>query len=183
MNRAYRTSLLIAALLTAPAALIAAPGAAEHPTGHAALPAFELFKALEGEWEGTRPNGGLVQVRYEVVADGTAVVEYFDMKGEAGHDTMVTVYHVDGEDLVLTHYCVAGNQPRMIARSPSGKKVRFEFLDATGLESPDDGHMYRAVFQFQGEDRMSTAWTFRQGGEDQFTEAIEIKRVSDSASR
>ena len=50
---------------------------------------------------------------YRVTAAGSAVMEV--LFPGTDHE-MVTVYHQDGDDLILTHYCAAGNQPRMKCR-------------------------------------------------------------------
>ena len=47
---------------------------------------------------------------------------------------MITMFHMDGSRLLMTHYRGAGNQPRMTGTlSPDGKSVTFDFLDATNL--------------------------------------------------
>jgi hypothetical protein len=33
---------------------------------------------------------------------------------------MVSAYHLDGEDLLLTHYCIANNQPTLRAQGVCG---------------------------------------------------------------
>ena len=56
-----------------------------------------------------------VRISYRLVSNGTTLMETMD----SGHDTsMVTMYHVDGSRILATHYCAAGNQPRMAARRP-----------------------------------------------------------------
>jgi hypothetical protein len=63
----------------------------------------------------------------------------------AKYDHPVTMLYLDGDRLFLTHYCDAGNRPRMVARtSPNGKTVEFDFLDLSG--GNQYGHMYHAVF-------------------------------------
>ena len=143
--------------------------------------AFEQIKALAGSWSATGMEGQPVRIDYEVVGSGSAVVEHFRFpEGDPGQ-TMVTVYHLDGDDLVLTHYCMAGNQPTMRATSYGGggsESVAFELSSIANLASPDAGHMRRARFDFQGPERFSTRWTFHQDGEDVFTEAIEAERIA-----
>src|SRR5207245_777336 len=75
--------------------------------------AFEKLKGLVGQWEATTQKG-TVTSSYELVANGTVLVERFKMKDEG---EMETVYHLDGNHLVLTHYCTAGNQPHMQAEA------------------------------------------------------------------
>jgi len=138
--------------------------------------AFERFKALEGEWTGTGPEGKTIETRYELVGEGTSVMEFFSIEGE--HD-MLTVYHLDGDSLMLTHYCAAGNQPRMRAASfEDENEVSFDFVDVTGVPSPEAGHMHHAVIEFKNDDRVESHWTWFEGGEAKFTESIEIERVA-----
>ena len=63
-----------------------------------------------------------------------AKAAYARLKTLAG-SWVLTVFHLDGDRLILTHYCMAGNQPRMQATSYDAKKgeIRFQFLDATNL--------------------------------------------------
>ena len=101
--------------------------------------AFEGLKTLVGTWEGRGPEGG-TKVSYHLTGMGSALVEtfYVEFYAEATESTMSTVYHMDGDELMLTHYCGAGNQPRMkaVAYDPVRDFVRFEFLDITNLSGP-----------------------------------------------
>lgn len=137
---------------------------------------FERFKGLEGHWSGTSKNGKTVNLRYELAGDGSSVMEHFS----AGEDhDMLTVYHLDGDSMMLTHYCAAGNQPRMRATDlDDPKKVAFDFVDVTNLSSPDEGHMRRAVFEFVDGDHMKSSWTWFENGEAVFTEEIDVERVA-----
>lgn len=168
---------LAGVLLLAPFTLAAAAAATDADAA-SAKDAFARFRNLAGVWQGTNSKGEEVRFIYEVQADGTAVLERFHV---GSHD-MLTVYHLDGNELMLTHYCAQGNQPRMKAVDLAGKVVRFELMDVTGLESADEGHMHRAAFEFDGPHHLASRWTFRQAGKDAFTETIDIHRV-DSASR
>ena len=86
-------------------------------------------------------KGDLV-ARYAVTAAGSAVVETV-FPGSA-HE-MVTVYHADGPDLVLTHYCMEGNQPRMRAKDARGPRFEFAFDGGTNIDPKRDRHMHSAV--------------------------------------
>ena len=141
-----------------------------------AMLAYEKFKALDGSWQGKSTKGWTERVSYRVIAGGSAVMEMsFDAHpGEA----MATMIHPDGEDLLLTHYCMAKNQPRLRATdfSEDGKTVTFTFMDATNLPSRDKGHMDKAVFVFEDADRFTCQWTWYQDGKETWMEEIRMER-------
>ena len=87
------------------------------------------MKSLVGAWKGTA-EGKPVSVTYALVSNGTALMETLD----GDHDTtMITMYAPDGAGLLATHYCAAGNQPRMRATGcPDGRSLAFEFVDVSG---------------------------------------------------
>jgi len=72
---------------------------------------------------------------------------------------MVTVYHADGPDIVLTHYCVEGNQPRMRARAAGGSRFDFEFDGGGNIDPRRDRHMHSATLELLGDDEIRTVWT------------------------
>jgi hypothetical protein len=99
-------------------AVVAVPGAiaAEMPE-HPQPPAdarLDFLKQLEGSWTGDFGEEGMGATTYEfrVTAGGHAVEER-EMLGTPME--MLTVYHMDGTALIGTHYCMLGNQPRLIA--------------------------------------------------------------------
>jgi hypothetical protein len=75
--------------------------------------------------------------------------------------------HLDGDRLLMTHYCGAGNQPRMKATlAPDSKSIAFDFLDATNLASADAGHMHHVVFSIPDADHHTEEWTFLDHGKE-----------------
>ncbi|HEY6147317.1 MAG TPA: hypothetical protein VIZ69_06450 [Thermoanaerobaculia bacterium] len=143
----------------------------------AAQAAFERFRAMEGSWEGRSTKGWQESISFKTIAGGSAVVETsFDAHpGE----TMLTVFHLDGEDLTLTHYCVAKNQPRLRATeiSADGRTVAFTFAGGGNLADRNRGHMDRAVFRFEDADHVSSRWTWYQDGSERWLEEIRLERV------
>jgi hypothetical protein len=137
--------------------------------------AFDKLKSLVGQWEATS-NKGKVTASYELVANGTALLEKTKVENEG---EMVTVYHLDGNRLVLTHYCIAGNQPHLQARAfdPASQEIRFDFLSATNLASPADGHIHSAVIKFVGPDSFNSDWTFNKDGKAAVVEQMQFHRV------
>jgi hypothetical protein len=154
----------VAALVLSGTALVlsvhSALAAATSPAAPPASAALERFKALSGDWvaaeDGAMSRKGDLVARYAVTAGGTAVVETV-FPGSA-HE-MVTVYHADGADLVLTHYCMEGNQPRMRARGTKGPRFDFAFDGGTNIDPQRDRHMHSAWLEFVGADEIRNEWT------------------------
>jgi hypothetical protein len=139
--------------------------------------AFELFRDLAGEWvaaeDGEMFKKGDVVARYAVTADGSAVVE--TVFPGSPHE-MVTVYHSDGPDLVLTHYCVEGNQPRMRAKNAKGPRLDFAFDGGNRIDPKKDRHMNSASIEFVGRDELRTVWTEIEAGKPVFVAKSRLVR-------
>jgi hypothetical protein len=99
------------------------------------------------------------------------------MKEHDGH-TMTTLFHRNGADLMLTHYCMAGNQPRLkaIEYSADWRTAVFDFVDATNLRTPGAGHMHRVKYDFKDADHYVSQWTWKQDGQERIMETIEYTR-------
>ncbi len=139
-----------------------------------ATAAYSRLKNLTGNWEADTGNGK-VRITYSVIAGGTAVVER-----EVGEKMpeMLTVYYMNGKRLLLTHYCMAGNQPRMEAKSydPATGNLKFEFLDATNL-APGAGHMHNGAVRFVDNDHLASDWQFFESGRLKMQESAQFTRV------
>ncbi|MBZ5640223.1 MAG: hypothetical protein LAO51_15870 [Acidobacteriia bacterium] len=153
---AHRFSALL------PVIAISTLAALAEPSGNAG---FEKLKSLAGTWEAKHEDGSATTVTYKVVSGGSAIVETISYGKEP--EAMVTMYHLDGSKLMLTHYCGAGNQPRMVAKpSADPNKLTFAYLDATNLKSPDDGHMNGLTVTFEGPDSITQAWAWKANGKE-----------------
>jgi hypothetical protein len=139
----------------------------------AAQKSFDQLKALAGTWEGKNANGDPVQVSFRVTAAGSAVMSEIMSHGEQ----MISMIHLDGANrLLLTHYCTAGNQPRLLATaSPDGGTIAFYFLDATDLDSPEAGHMDRVVMKTLEANHHTEEWNFVDHGKE-LKEVFDLKR-------
>jgi hypothetical protein len=122
---------------------------------------WERLKSLVGSWQGEN-EGRPVSVTYTLVSNGTALMENLD----GGHDAnMITMYTPDGAMLLATHYCAAGNQPRMRATtSVDGKSLDFQFVDVSNVKGSSGEVMRRLVVTFVDADHFHQQWTSR--GED-----------------
>ena len=139
--------------------------------------AFEQLKNLEGKWKGRSTKGWEESITYKTIAAGSVVVgNSFDAHP---NETMMTMYHLDGERLMLTHYCVAKNQPRLVATSFSddGKTVTFTFLDGTNLPSRDRGHMDKVIIRFVDNNHVISQWSWYQNGKESWMEEIQLERL------
>lgn len=135
--------------------------------------AFARLKTLAGEWQA---SDGKEKLSYEVIGGGSALVE---RETSAAMPAMQTVYHLDGDRLMLTHYCMAGNQPRMVAQSFNAAtgELQFRFLDATNLVDSNAGHMHNVTLKFIDDDHVKADWEFYKDGRRTTTESFEYARV------
>jgi hypothetical protein len=132
---------------------------------------FSLMKTLAGNWRGpatTIPQmpdmiGATVQVSLRVTSGGAALMHEMGPEGRTadptnGDDDPITMLYIDGDRLLLTHYCDTwGNRPRMSGKLlPDGKTVEFEFLDVAGTKR---GYMSHAVFTFIDTNHHTEDWT------------------------
>jgi hypothetical protein len=140
--------------------------------------AFARLKALEGTWV-AQSKTGESKIVFELTAGGTVLLEHYSNAGLPGGGHMVTAYHLDGRDLILTHYCIANNQPVLRAERFDSRtgEIAFEFVRATNLATPKTGHMRRAIYKLQDATHFVTEWSFYEAGALKMTEAETFTRV------
>jgi len=125
---------------------------------------FDSLKALAGSWTGTvntDEDGKVpdIHVTMRVTSMGNTLMHEMRVNGHP--DDPITMFHLDGDHLVLTHYCDAGNQPHMVATvSPDGKTITFDFVSATNLLPTQHGHMQHVVFTLIDADHHTELWQF-----------------------
>ncbi|HEX6805944.1 MAG TPA: hypothetical protein VF133_19880 [Terriglobales bacterium] len=128
---------------------------------------YELVKYLAGKWEGKNQMGDPLQVSFRITASGSAVMSEIVSQMQGKQEDMISMIHMDGDRLLLTHYCAAGNQPRMqVTLSPDGKSIRFDFVDATNLVSLETPHMRSVVFTFVDANHHIEEWHFQAPGKE-----------------
>jgi hypothetical protein len=142
---------------------------------------FEKLKSLAGSWEGlvtTVPQqaaieGKLSQVSLRVTSTGNALMHELTMSGMP--DDPITMFYVDVDRLLLTHYCDAGNRPRMAGKmSADGKTLEFDFLDITG--GTQRGHMHHVVFTIIDENHHTEDWTYMLPGDKPARAHFDLQR-------
>jgi hypothetical protein len=163
--------------LSALALTVHAEDSKHHPMDMSKNPRFERFKQLAGVWEGKETEGRPgqdVKVEYRVTSGGSTVVETFNPGTPM---EMMTLIHRDGDDMLLTHYCMLGNQPRMKASGTGdANQFAFKFVGATNLKSPSDMYMHDVTYTLIDNDTLRSEWTHYQDGKDSGRVVFELKR-------
>jgi len=155
------------------------------PSG--AQKSFDTMKNFAGKWQGSvtvvpkieEMKDTHMQVTLRVTSRGNALVhemkEFGTPDDATRYDHPVTMFYLDGDRLLLTHYCDAGNRPRMVGKvSPDGKTVEFDFLDVAGSTQP--GHMNHAVFTFVDADHHTEDWTYMMPGDKPLHAHMDLQR-------
>jgi hypothetical protein len=94
--------------------------------------AFEKMKTLAGSWQGT-VMGMSIDVTIRVASSGTAILHEATGDGKRPPNHEITMFYVDGDRFLATHYCDGGNRPRFEGKlSPDGNTIEFNFLDVAG---------------------------------------------------
>ena len=144
----------------------------------AARPSLDRMKKLAGNWVAVdkdgKPTDQVVSV-IKVTAGGSAVHETLF----PGTDNeMVSVYYQDGNDLVMTHYCMLGNQPRMKAdpKSPPNQ-IHFEFAGGTNLDPAKDMHMHEGTLTFIDDDHIEFSGVAWVDGKPSETHCAKMKLI------
>jgi hypothetical protein len=157
----FRPRVLFPLVLCAFVAALASPQ--EMPMAARTTPAFDQLKALAGHWEGTNSAGKKVEVSYEVISNGSVLMERLHPGNEPD---MITMYSLEDDRILVTHYCSMGNQPTMqTAASPAANgKLNFTFLRLAGAKSRDEGHMAALTVSMPDKNHLVQTWTFDDHG-------------------
>ena len=177
MNKKWRAAWPLTLFL-----FLSSIGIAEEPPGYTVQPPPEELKhflQLEGEWIGTHVNheGKEEQLKlvYRNVSGDTAVEERI-FAGTPKE--MITMYHGNGGDQVLmTHYCALGNQPRLQLEESDGKQFAFSYLDGVGIDRETTGHMGRMKMTVVDTNTIQHEWAYYEGGKEINVTQMTFKRI------
>jgi hypothetical protein len=147
-----------------------------------AAKALEQLKSLAGDWEGTAEwTGGRtgtypMKANYYLTGNGSALVENLIAEGSP---VMTSVYHLDGADLRMTHFCGAQNQPRLKADQVDLSRglIDFAFVDITNLRSPDAPHVHGMEMRWVDPNHINVTFLFQSGNKES-RERIDLKRAA-----
>ena len=136
---------------------------------------FDKLKTLAGSWEGTY-DGKPVHISLRVTSMGNALMHEMRMGGR--DDDPITMFYLDGDRLLLTHYCDAGNRPRMTGKmSPDGKSLEFNFLDIANASDSQGGNMQHALLTMLDPDHHTEDWTFMMQGNKPMKVRLDLERT------
>ena len=126
------------------------------------------LKTLAGTWQRVDPASPAARsfrITYQLISADSALVEVF---GDPAKQPTQTVFHLDGDHVLATHYCAQGNQPRLRLRADATPdRLVFEFLDATNLRSPADSHLVRLIFRWLDGGRLSREEVYLTNGKEE----------------
>jgi hypothetical protein len=135
-------------------------------------------KKLIGTWvaedDKGKPTDTVVSV-FKLTAAGSAVQETI-FPGQP-HE-MVSVYHMDGKDIVMTHYCAMGNQPKLkIDPASKDNELKFSFVGGTNLDPAKDMHMHEGSIKWTDDDHIVWSWQGYMDGKPVKDHGISMKLV------
>jgi hypothetical protein len=137
--------------------------------------ALERIKALVGAWDGhiSTPDGPPGSVRYELTGGGHTVVERLFPGSE--HE-MMTVYHLDGDRLLATHFCAMGNQPVMKLEKATTDELSFGFAGGTNMDAGKDVHIHSGRLRFTAGGGLESEWDVFRGSQHTMTHKFFLAR-------
>ncbi len=132
--------------------------------------AFGQLKPLIGTWEGTTQMGEKsvpVKTTYEMTSGGTAIIERLFVG--TPHE-MVSVYHPEGDQVVMTHYCMLGNRPKLTMKKSDNGSLTFQMVGTQGIRSRKEMHMHAVTMTFKDDKTLTQEWIgFDKGKMDHAT--------------
>jgi hypothetical protein len=125
--------------------------------------AFDRLASLKGEWKG-QMDGINTTLTYTLTANGSALMEQCQPQKGA---EMVTMFTVDGDHLIATHYCSAKNQPQMATSAIADvqKPLAFSLVRISGLKSPDAFHNTGLTIIQEDNDHLTQEWSYQFKGQ------------------
>ena len=174
------TAGLAVALAVAPATAAAqAVDATPEDAIHDARTAMEFLKSLAGDWvnanQGAEHGTTSPVASFRVIAGGSAVVE---TTGAGTPNEMTTVFHMDGDQLLQTHYCALQNAP-VLRFEPSDVpgELNFVFNGGTNFDPDVDAHFHDGSFRIQDRDTVETSYVVHANGEPSTDGRALLKRA------
>ena len=159
MSRAWRYALLSAVIVL----VLMGTGRTTAAEKANSMLAFERLTSLVGEWKGVQGDTE-IKLTYTLTANGSALME--ELRPATGAP-MVTIFTVDGDHIIATHYCSVGNQPQMMTKAitdPSAKSLTFSLSHVYGMKTPGDWHNTGLTVTMEDKEHLTQVWTYEYDG-------------------
>ena len=128
---------------------------------------MEVLKTLSGDWvretAGSEHGANTPVASFKVAAAGSAIIE---TTGEGTPNEMATVFHMDGDQLLQTHYCALMNAPVLrFEQSDTPGELKFVFHGGTNFDAAVDAHYHEGTLQIKDKDTIETSFVVFANGE------------------
>ena len=124
---------------------------------------FEVFKSLQGQWTISAGNKTLpFHMTYALGSNGSIVTEQFGKE--------LSVFYNDKGNLLMTHFCNRGNQPRLrLKEGGAARRYEFDMFDITNLKNPSDDHVQAIIYEIPDPQhiRLEIIWKKGDGEESE----------------
>jgi hypothetical protein len=124
---------------------------------------FEVFKSLQGQWAISAGDKTLpFHMTYALGSNGSIVTEQFGKE--------LSVFYSDKGDLLMTHFCNRGNQPRLrLKAGGAARRYEFSMFDITNLKDPAADHVHAIIYEIPDPQhiRLEIIWKKGDGEESE----------------
>jgi hypothetical protein len=191
--KAWAAAVVTTGILTAPEVTNGDDAKVAAKAGVEAKAAFARLKTLAGDWKAQASeepkaehssdkvpeHKGESSVIFKLTGAGSALVE---TQFPGSNHEMVSVYHLDGEDLRMTHYCAAQNQPhvKLDRANSTPDQLIFVFDGGTNLDPQKDMHIHGVKISFHEDGKVTSAWEGYMGGKKAGTTSFLMSRQKGS---
>lgn len=140
--------------------VLSVPAFAKKNKDSADSSSFDRLKSLVGTWTATldMDNDGKTETYrmvYRTTSGGTALEETIFA---GSPKEMISVYHMDNGKVLMTHYCMLNNQPRLQEIEAAKNFIKLDMRDITNASSPKDPHMGGLTVTFKDKDHIEQSW-------------------------
>jgi len=139
-------------------------------------PALKVIKSLVGDWVELSPQGKVgsnIVSSYALTSGGTAIREVIFPGSD--HE-MITMYSLEGDDVLLTHFCILGNTPKYRAKLQGDNRLVYECLGGANISSENDKHMHRGSVKIVDPDHLQTEWLQFENGKETYKVSLNLVR-------
>ena len=136
---------------------------------------FEKIKSLAGTWKRQDLDADTFIIEFDLIANNSVLVETWIVRGKT-HS--LSVFHLDDDTIMATHYCPQGNQPRLtLTDTNDAGSLEFAFKDATNLPRFDQSHQHRLRLNLPTDTTPFTRSEMYLTGTDEKWSEIELERI------